>query len=45
MTLDEAHSILNAKSGEKLEHILRVCLVCSRIEREISDDTFFPLEL
>ena len=32
MTLDEAHSILNAKRGDYLEHILRVRPGCSRVE-------------
>jgi hypothetical protein len=40
MTLDEAHLILNAKHGENLEHILRVCPQCS-----ISDDKFIQISL
>lgn len=32
MTLDEAHSILNAKRGDNLENILRVRPGCSRVE-------------
>ncbi len=45
MTLDEAHLILNAKRGDNLEHILRVCPLLrgsSRIEWAISDDILIP---
>jgi len=48
MTIDEAHLILNAKRGENLEQILRVCPLlrgCSGTKCAISDDLIFPLEL